>query len=451
MPQKFQLGLVGLGVMGRNLLLNFRDHGVSVLGLDTDIEKARAVDGVTSVAELVAGLAVPRTVLLLVPAGKPVDAAIDSLLPLLTAGDRIIDGGNSHFRDTERREKELRTRGVSFLGMGISGGEEGARTGPSLMPGGDPNAFHSLKPWLEAVAAKVNGQACVDHVGTGAAGHYVKMVHNAIEYGWMQLLSESAYLLHRGAGMSWDEIGQQFGRWNEGELQGFLVEVTANVLRKKDAETGKSMLDVISDVARAKGTGKWASEEARALQIAIPTIDVAVTWRDLSKTKVIRDELAVPARTASSAVKVDEVGEALYFGLVATLAQGLHLLHEASHAYGFGVNASKVVRLWRGGCILRAGMLDGMAQALESNPAHLFLSAPVLKRLEKAESALRNVSRASLDIVASPAFLSVLTYWDAMRDTHLPLSLVQGQRDYFGAHGYERRDRAGTFHTEWKS
>ncbi len=463
MSQKYDLGLVGLGVMGRNLLLNLADHGISVLGHDADAAKVSAlrkegagkpIGAAESLAEFVKDLKSPHTVLFLVPAGAPVDTAVAAILPYLSPGDRLIDGGNSHFKDTERREKALAARGLFFIGMGISGGEEGARRGPSLMPGGDRESFEAIRPWLEAIAARADGVPCVGFVGPSSAGHYVKMVHNAIEYGWMQLLSEAVHLLRRGQGLSWKEIGNHLKEWNGAELNAFLVEITADICAKTDEETGRPLVELVSDVARQKGTGKWATEEARNLQVPIPTIEAAVTWRDLSRWKAERDTLSKGVSAMKGQVSPDDVRRALYASMVITLSQGLHLLRVASQNYAYLLDLEKVALLWRAGCILRAGLLKEVAAAYHEEPKlpHLLMDGALGARLKHCETSLRTVAKASLDLrLASPALLASVAYWDAMRDTDLPVSVVQAQRDYFGAHTYERRDKPGSFHSDWKT
>lgn len=465
---KFDFGMVGLGVMGRNFLLNVADHGFSALGLDLDKEKAQAlndegagrkVKGTTSTEEFVAGLKTPRRIMLLVPAGKVVDSVIDSLLPHLDQGDMIIDGGNSHFPDTERRNKDLQEKGFYFIGAGVSGGAEGARRGPSIMPGGDPKAYEHIRPVLEAVAAKVGDDPCVAHMGRGAAGHYVKMVHNGIEYGLMQLIAEAYDLMKKLGGLTNEELHRTFSRWNEGRLQSFLIEITAAIFAQKDELTEGDLVDRILDKAKQKGTGKWTSQNAMDLGIPIPTIDAAVTMRGLSALKQERTRAAAhyPSNTKIQAVEkgtiVSEVEQALYFAFIITYAQGLSLLDDASKEHDYGVNMETIARIWRGGCIIRAALLEDIRKVYRAQPdlTNMLLSNEFKDELAATEKATRSVLKKAIDAgIPTLTLSSTLNYFDAYRSERLPLNLVQAQRDFFGSHTYERIDREGIFHTEWE-
>ena len=370
----FDFGMIGLGTMGRNLLLNMADHGFKAIGFDLDPGKAKllessaspgtTVKGVNSLAELVNQLQPPRKIMMLVPAGKPVDDVIGSLLPLVSPGDIIIDGGNSHYTDTLRRVNQVREKGFHFMGIGISGGEQGARTGPSIMPGGDLEAYEQVRPILEAVSAKVKGTACVAHLGNGAAGHYVKMVHNGIEYAIMQLISETYQLLHKGKSLGNDELHKIFKTWNEGELQSFLVEITRDIFMQPDDKTPNRLLDMILDKAGAKGTGKWTSQDSMDLGIPVPVIDIAVSMRDLSAAKEERLQASALYKSSKTEIAVpDEVfisqlADALYFSMIICYAQGLALLYKASSELKMDIPLPEVVRIWRGGCIIRSAMLD---------------------------------------------------------------------------------------------
>lgn len=464
---KFDFGMVGLGVMGRNFLLNVADNGFSALGLDLDAEKAKALDeegagrtvkGTTSTEEFVAGLKTPRRIMLLVPAGKVVDAVIASLLPHLDQGDMIIDGGNSHFPDTERRNKDLQEKGFYFVGAGVSGGAEGARRGPSIMPGGNPKAYEHIRPVLEAVSAKVNGEPCVAHMGRGAAGHYVKMVHNGIEYGLMQLIAEAYDLLKKLGGLSNQELHQTFSRWNDGRLQSFLIEITAAIFAQKDDLTDGDLVDHILDKAKQKGTGKWTSQNAMDLGIPIPTIDAAVTMRGLSALKGERSKAAAhyPGSTSIEAVEkgtiVSEVEQALYFAFIITYAQGLSLLDDASKEHDYGCDMEAIARIWRGGCIIRAALLEAIRKVYRAQPdlTNMLLSNEFKDELAATEEATRSVLKKAIDAgIPTLTLGSALNYFDAYRSERLPLNLVQAQRDFFGSHTYERLDRKGAFHTEW--
>ena len=466
--ENHDFGIVGLGVMGRNLLLNMADHNFSVAGLDLDAEKASALakeaqpgqdaKGTTSAEEFVGMLRKPRAIMLLVPAGKPVDSAIASLVPLLEKGDIIIDGGNSYFPDTNRRIAELEEKGIHFFGMGISGGEKGARFGPSMMPGGDEQAYERLRPVFEAIAAKVDGEPCVTYLGSGSAGNYVKMVHNGIEYGIMQLISEVYDLLKRGLGFSDEKLQQMFAEWNEGELKSFLIEITGIVLKKTDDETGKLLVNLISDQAKAKGTGKWTSQNAMDLQAPIPTIDAAVNMRDLSKYKEERVEASKKltdtptAHTSSDDEILKSLKEAYYFAMINIYAQGLAQLHIASKEYNYGLKLEDVAKIWRGGCIIRAVCLEDFRKAYARNAdlPNILLDDEIGKSLVATQTSARSVIKLAIDKgIPTPAFATALGYFDAYRSERMATNLIQAQRDYFGAHTYERIDKTGTFHTKW--
>lgn len=467
--EQYDFGIVGLGVMGRNLLLNMADHHFAVAGLDLDAQKAQALEkeadethkvkSTTSAEEFVGLIKKPRAIMLLVPAGKPVDSAINSLLPFLEEGDIIIDGGNSYFPDTDRRVAELGEKNIHFFGMGISGGEKGARFGPSMMPGGNKDAYERLRPIFEAIAAKVNGEPCVEYLGSGSAGNYVKMVHNGIEYGIMQMISEVYDLLKRGLGFGDEKLQQIFTQWNQTELQSFLVEITGIVLAKIDDETGNRLVNMVSDQARAKGTGKWTSQNAMDLQAPIPVIDAAVVMRDLSKYKEERveaasryDSIDTEREHNTDEAFVDVAKDALFFAMLATYAQGLAQLSLASKEYKYGLNLEQVAKIWRGGCIIRAAVLEDFRKAYERNPElpNLLLDEHIGDLLISKQQNIRTFVKTAIDKgIPAPAISAALGYFDAYRSAKLPTNLVQSQRDYFGAHTYERTDREGTFHTNW--
>lgn len=468
MSSTYDFGMIGLGVMGRNFLLNIADHGFSAAGLDLDQEKADALDeesegkavkGTTNTAEFIALLRRPRRIMLLVPAGKAVDSVIEALLPHLDNGDLIIDGGNSHFEDTNRRQEYLKMKGLQFLGVGVSGGAEGARKGPSIMPGGNVEAYQLVGPILEAVSAKVNGDPCVAHLGSGSAGHYVKMVHNGIEYGLMQLIAEAYDILKTIGGLSNEELHQVFSLWNKGALESFLIEITADIFAKRDPESDGFLVDQILDKAKQKGTGKWTSQNAMDLGIGIPTIDAAVTMRGISALKMERKQTAphyIRAIEETPEVHKEQViyqvGEALHFAFIITYAQGMHLLAEASDEYGYDLNLETVAKIWRGGCIIRAELLEIMRQAYQEQPAlrNLLLAPSFHEPLLHGQHAARDILKTAIDFgVPTMALNSALAYFDAFRNPRLPLNLVQAQRDYFGSHTYERVDKEGVFHTEW--
>ena len=468
MQHSYDFGMIGLGVMGRNFLLNVADNGFSAAGLDLDAGKVRLLDqesegkpvrGTTDVGEFAAWLKPPRRIMLLVPAGKVVDSVIDDLLPQLSEGDLIIDGGNSHFPDTERRLRTLAEKNIRFLGVGVSGGAEGARRGPSIMPGGAFKSYKLVQPILEAVAAKVDGEPCVAYMGDGSAGHYVKMVHNGIEYGLMQLIAEAYDLLHRVAGAGNDEIHQVFRSWNEGRLNAFLIEITADIFTQRDDLGGGYLIDVILDKAKQKGTGKWTSQSAMDLGIPIPTIDAAVSMRGISSFKKDRKNAGATfidsTRTPPSFDRkafIKDLEAALYFSFVVTYAQGLHLLAEASQELNYGLKLSEIASIWRGGCIIRAGLLEDVRRTFqeEKDLRNLIYSRKFRPHLIHALPAATDLVQSGTALgVPLLAFSSALHYFRSMYAADLPLNLVQAQRDYFGSHTYERKDRDGIFHTAW--
>ena len=478
------LGVVGLGVMGRNLALNALDEGVAVAGTDLGEDavsgfaaeaEGRALVSTTDLGAFLDALPTPRNILVMVPAGKAVDAVLDGLIPRLDAGDLVIDGGNSYFKDTQRRHDRLAEAGLHFFGMGVSGGEEGARHGPSLMPGGPREPYDRVAPVLRGMAAKVDGDPCVAHLGAGAAGHYVKMVHNGIEYGLMQLLAEAYDVCKRGLGMGNEEMGDLFASWDEGPLNSYLVGITAQILRQPDVvavqpeetpadeappegATGHYLLNFIADTASQKGTGKWTSQDALDLGVPTPTIDVSVTSRYLSALKDERvaaaDRLGAPARrfTDSEADVVARLGDALHAAFLVTYAQGFALLQRASDAYEFGLDLGEVARIWRGGCIIRASMLETFREAFaaDADLTNLLVAPTVAEELNGHQEAVRDVVaqavRAGLPV---PALSASLSYLDAYRSAWLPANLVAAQRDYFGAHTFTRIDRDGKHHAQW--
>lgn len=470
MSQKYDFGMIGLGVMGSNLLYNIADHGFSVIGFDLSSEKAKNLEkeatpntdvkGVSVIKDFISQLNTPRKIMLLVPAGKPVDAVIDNLIPHLEKGDIIIDGGNSHYVDTIRRVKYVSEKGFHFMGMGVSGGEEGARRGPSIMPGGDVEAFKVVQPILEAVAAKVNGEACTAYMGKDAAGHYVKMVHNGIEYAIMQLISEVYDLMHRGLGLSNEEMHQIFHQWNQDELNSFLIEITADIFKQKDVETGKELLDVILDKAGAKGTGKWTSQDAMDRGVSIPTIDIAVSLRTLSAYKEQRINASKIYTKTHSSLETDsskfinELKEALFCAIIISYAQGLSLLVKASEELSMEIPLKDVVKIWRGGCIIRSTLLETFYEAYSAKTdlENILLDENIASLLISRIDSLREVvSAAAKSSIPAGALQTALAYFDAYTSERMSTNMIQAQRDYFGAHTYQRVDREGTFHTEWES
>jgi 6-phosphogluconate dehydrogenase len=464
------IGMIGLAVMGRNLALNIADHGfrVGVWNLEQPVTDKFVAEngadrfvGTKSLEELVGVLERPRRLWVMIKAGKPVDEVLEQLKPILEAGDIVIDGGNTHFEETRRREADLKQRGLRFVGMGVSGGEEGARHGPSLMPGGAVEAWLALKPTLESIAAKTDSGPCVTHVGPDGAGHFVKMVHNGIEYGDMQLIAEAYDLLSRGLALSAPEISDIFARWNEGALASFLIEITSKVLRVKDPETGKPLIDLVQDKAGQKGTGKWTAELALTFGVPIPTIAAALDGRGLSSMKSEREAasrkirpVTTPATGLDRKAIVDAIESALIAAKTCSYAQGMQLIRAGSDSYSWGISLKEIARIWKGGCIIRARLLDNIMRALESSPnlPNLLVDDDFEKRLHEAQPGWRRVIATAAGLgIPVPAIGASLAYFDSYRTARLPQNLTQAQRDAFGAHTYERIDKPelGFVHTDW--
>lgn len=466
--KQYDLGLIGLGVMGRNFALNVADHGFSVAGYDLDADKGKKLDeekaaghdvrSSSDLKEFVGLLRKPRAVMLLVPAGKPVDSVIENVSPLLDKGDLIVDSGNSRFVDTDRRSKSLDEKGLLFMGMGMSGGESGARHGPSLMPGGPQEGYERVQQMLEAASAHVNGDPCVTHLGAGSAGHYVKMMHNGIEYGIMQLIAETYDLMKRSMGFKASELHAIYDEWNRSELNGYLMEITSRIFLKNDEKSGQPLVEMILDQARQKGTGKWVSWDAMELQVPTPTIDTAVMMRNLSDHKSEREKVSGALQGPSSDFDGDKsrfIGQlknALYASIIITYGQGMALLAAASKAYEYGLNLEAVARIWRGGCIIRASLLEDIRSAFKAQPdlTNLLLDPRLGGEVVKRQKDLRSIVRFGAESgLPVPAAMASLAYLDAYRSARLPANLVQAQRDYFGSHTYQRVDAAGVFHTQW--
>ena len=482
------IGLVGLAVMGQNLALNIADHGfqISVFNRTTATTDKFVADnagtpgglvGADTIDAFVQSLSKPRKIVLLVKAGVPTDAVIDGLVPLLEQGDIIIDGGNSLWTDTIRREKDLGAKGLRFIGSGVSGGEEGARFGPSLMPGGDRDAYKELEPIWNAIAAKVDakgrpmmggkpgkpvkgGIPCAEYIGANGAGHYVKMVHNGIEYGDMQMICEAYSLMTGLLGMTAEECGDVFKKWNKGVLDSFLIEITADILHQKDPMTGKPFVEIVLDTAGQKGTGKWTSVNALDMGIPAPTVAEAVFARCLSAVKEERvaasKQLKGPVKNvkASRSSLVRAIHDALYCSKICSYAQGFQLMREAQKEYGWSLNFGEIAKIWRGGCIIRARFLQKITEAYERDPglANLLLDPFFQSEIERCQTNWRKViARAAENGVPVPTFYSALSYYDGYRSESLPANLLQAQRDYFGAHTYERVDqpRGKFFHLDW--
>lgn len=463
----YDFGLIGLGTMGKNLLMNVADHGYEVAGYDKDLEKVKSLKdaegdiyGAETPEDFVASLTPPRKIMMLVPAGKIVDYVIADIAPLLEQGDILMDGGNTYFKDTERRQKELAEKGIHYLGIGISGGAEGARRGPSMMPGGYRTAYNKVKPILESVAAKVGKQPCVTYLGEGSVGNYVKMVHNGIEYGLMQILAEVYDVMKRGLGMNNSEIHEAFTDWNEKELRSYLVEITAKIFAVKDKEADKEVIDLILDKGKQKGTGKWTSQDALNVGEPVPTIDLAVIARAISAFKKERvaasDILEGPANGIIKKDKksyIRRLKNTTLFSFLVTYAQGMSLLQSASVEYGYNLDLEGVAKIWRGGCIIRAKMLEDFRRAYkkDANLSNLLVDAGIAKKVNKTQKDARTVISDVVKIgIPLPCIGASLAYFDSYRTARLPMNLVQAQRDFFGSHTYERLDKEGVFHTEWE-
>ncbi|CAN5162450.1 NADP-dependent phosphogluconate dehydrogenase [soil metagenome] len=472
-PPAADIGVIGLGVMGENLALNLEDHGYRVaLWNHTEAKVTRLIEGAgasrqwigtRTLEELAAALSRPRRILLMIKAGTPVDEMLEKLVPVLGPDDVIVDGGNSLFTDTQRREAALSERGVRFIGMGVSGGEEGARHGPSLMPGGARTAYDHLRPILESIAAKTDSGPCVTYVGPDGAGHFVKMVHNGIEYGVMQLIAEAYDLLYRALGLPAEQTAAIFAEWNGGPLASYLIEITSQVLAVRDPETGNPLVEMILDQAGQKGTGKWTAQAALDLGVPVPTISAAIDARVLSSMKAERvraSELlasaAMPHVAGDTHELVAAVRDALGAATICAYAQGLVLLRAASIQYEWNVELREIARIWKGGCIIRARLLDPIMQAFERDPglSNLLLDADIRPRVLQAERAWRRTVQMAIEHgIPVPALSASLAYFDSYRSAVLPQNLTQAQRDLFGAHTYQRVDRpeAGFVHTDWPS
>ncbi len=467
---KYEIGMIGLGVMGRNLALNMERNGFGVIGFDIDPVKRQAaveqfvgkqISVAQSLSEFFAALRSPKIVWLMVPAGKPVDAVIDAIKSFLKPGDLIIDGGNSHFTDSERRWKSLKKEGLLFIGTGVSGGEEGALYGPSLMPGGEPAAWPLVENIFKTIAAKTDeGAVCAEWIGEGGSGHFVKMIHNGIEYADMQMIGEAYFLMDRILHFKPEKMSAVFARWNKGKLNSYLIDITARILAEKDTKTGKAMVDVILDRAGQKGTGKWAAQTALDLGVPAQTFAEAVFARFMSALKqerLMASEILAgpkPDFTGDPQAFIDEIAQALYAAKICSYAQGFQLMRSAGKAYGWKLNFASVASLWRAGCIIRAQFLDAIRHAFERNPElnNLLLDDYFKEILVQTHPIWRRVIIRAVEFgVPVPALSSALAYYDSYRSARLPANLLQAQRDYFGAHTFERIDapEGRFFHHQW--
>jgi len=465
-----QFGMIGLAVMGRNLALNVEEHGfpVAVWNLETEWVDSFVAEnptkqfiGARSLEQFVEQLERPRRIMMMIKAGAPVDITIERIKPLLESGDILIDGGNSYFKDTQRREEELRKDNLCFVGSGVSGGEEGARHGPSLMPGGASDAYDHIRPIFEAIAAKTDSGACVTYVGPDGAGHFVKMVHNGIEYGDMQLIAEAYDILRSGLKLEASELADIFAEWNRGPLESFLIEITANIFRRKDEETGSALVDLVLDKAEQKGTGKWTTQEALDERVAIPTIAAAIDARVLSSMKDERVEASKKIKgptgehnRSEKAILIRAVHDALYASKICSYAQGMNLIRQGSNQYNWNVNLCEMARIWKGGCIIRARFLNSIMDAYDRRPdlPNLLLDDEFSRWIQEAQANWRLALTTAMSMgVPAPAMSASLAYFDSYRSARLPQNLTQAQRDYFGSHTYERIDHPerGHVHTEW--
>ena len=461
------IGLIGLGVMGENLALNLERNGFSVTGFDLDANKRDSFAkrtaslqacAVHSLAELVVNLQLPRRVWIMVPAGAPVDAVLSELRPLLSPGDVVIDGGNTLYKDTQRRIDSLEGTGILYVGSGVSGGEEGALHGPALMPGGSPEAWPLVRPFLQAIAAKAeDGQACCEWMGPGGAGHFVKMVHNGIEYADMQMICE-AYALMKSLGMTPMPMSAVFREWGQGELSSYLIDITADILAHKDPETGNALVDMILDTAEQKGTGKWTSQIALDLGVSAPTIADAVFARTMSAVqpeRVVASKLLKgpkPQMVQNLEAMLPKIQKALLAAKICAYAQGFALIRAGDKEHDWQLPMDKVASVWRAGCIIRAHLLEDIRRAFanQNDLSNLLIDEHFVRLMAECQQDLREVvAMAALNGVAVPAFMSALSYYDAYRTERLPANLLQAQRDYFGAHTYQRLDKLGKFHTQW--
>jgi 6-phosphogluconate dehydrogenase len=465
-----RFGVIGLAVMGSNLALNVSDHGFAVAVWNRGIETTeqflndnpgRNLIGAETLEEFTRALERPRRIMIMIKAGDPVDQIIEKLKPLLEEGDILIDGGNSWFKDTQRREQQLRASGLNFFGVGVSGGEEGARYGPSLMPGGSEKAYEHIQPILEAIAAQTESGPCTTYVGPDGAGHFVKMVHNGIEYGDMQLIAEVYDFLQRAVGLDAEELADIFAEWNRGPLESFLIELTAKIFTVRDEESGKPLVELVMDKAEQKGTGKWTAQVALDLGVSIPTIAAAIDARFISSRK--EERLAAsriikgPSRRRVRKDRkkwVEAARDALHAAKICSYAQGMSLIQAASEEYGWNINLKEMARIWKGGCIIRARLLDAIMHAYEGNPAlkNLLLDQTLKKHIDAAQNPWRDVvSKAQTMGIPVPAMAASLAYFDSYRTARLPQNLTQAQRDAFGSHTYERIDRPkqGSIHTDW--
>lgn len=464
---QYEYGMIGLGTMGQNLVFNMADNGFTVAGYDKDEKKVtgfnseagkKKIKAFGSLQPFLDSLKQPRIILMLVPAGKIVDAVISDLKPFLSKEDLLVDCGNSHFTDTDERIKRLAVEGIHFMGTGVSGGETGARFGPSIMPGGSKDAYGKIAPMLKAISAKVNNEPCVSYMGSGSAGHYVKMVHNGIEYAMMQMISETYHLLKQIGGLGNEELRLVFENYNQSAIRSYLIEITAAIFAQKDDVTDDMLVDVILDKAHQKGTGAWTSQDSMNLSVPIPGIDAAVSQREITTVKEQRNAASAILHAVKDKITVEHSGlitllqDAMHFCMITIYAQGMSLLKEASAKYGYQTNLATVSSIWRGGCIIRSAMLEDITKAYTDDPSleNLMVSSVFSGQLNNLQKHTRSVITTAVSAgIPVPVMMASLSYFDSYRSSWLPANLIQAQRDFFGAHTYERTDKAGSFHTEW--
>lgn len=467
--QQYEYGMIGLGTMGQNLVMNMADNGFTVAGYDKDEKKVdtfnreagdKKIQAFSKMESFLNSLKRPRIILMLVPAGRIVDSVLNDLKPYLEKEDLLMDCGNSHFTDTNERIKKLADEGIHFMGTGISGGETGARFGPSIMPGGSKEAFEKTSPMLKAISAKVNNEPCVTYIGSGSAGHYVKMVHNGIEYAMMQLISETYHLLKQVGGLNNAELKLVFENYNQTAIRSYLMEITAAVFNQKDSSTDHMLIDVILDKAHQKGTGAWTSQDSMNLSVPVPAINAAVSQREMTSIKEQRAAASTILHAVHDKIIVEHSGlitllqDAIHFCMITIYSQGMSLLKDASAKYDYQINLADVSAIWRGGCIIRSAMLEDIREAFKINPVldNLMISKVFSDQLNHLQIHTRSViSTATLAGIPVPAMMACLTYFDSYRSSWLPANLIQAQRDFFGAHTYERIDKPGNFHTEWNT
>lgn len=468
MNTKQQIGVIGLAVMGKNLALNMESKGYSVSVYNRSKERTeemmaeigdKNIQATYSIEEFIASLESPRKILLMVAAGKPTDAVIEQLIPHLEEGDILMDGGNAFYKDTQERSKWLKEKGIHFIGTGVSGGEEGALTGPSLMPGGEKNAHKLVEPILEAISAKVDGEPCTTYIGPDGAGHFVKMVHNGIEYGDMQLIAETYFIMKHLLNLSATELHEVFKTWNEGELDSYLIEITSDIFAKVDEETGEPLVELVLDTAEQKGTGKWTSDNALALGVPLPVITESVFARFMS---ALKDERVAASKVLTGpemeVIKenkeewIEALRQALYMSKISSYAQGFAQMRAASEHYNWDLDYGKIAMIFRGGCIIRAAFLQKIKEAYDRDPelANLLLDPYFKDITDKYQQSLRKVVALAVENgIPAPTLSAAISYYDSYRNDRLPANLLQAQRDYFGAHTYKRIDKEGIFHTEW--